>query len=125
MGRLLDAHNELHPENAISPGAAAATRLQLLHARRAAVAAWERQHPEAAAAQPLGKRRRADGRSGIERAVERRAGQESAPSPAERQRVEAERLRGLVARGKLRLLRSDELLALAQAELAGGKQRAA
>ena len=89
MGRLLDAHNELHPENAISPGAAAATRLQLLHARRAAVAAWERQHPEAAAAQPLGKRRRADGRSGIERAVERRAGQESAPSPAERQRVEA------------------------------------
>ena len=41
----------------------------------------------------------------------------------ERQRVEAERLRGLVARGKLRLLRSDELLALAQAELASGTPR--
>ena len=52
------------------------------------MAAWERQHPEEAA-QPLGKRRRADGRSGIERAVERRASQESAPSPAEQQRSEA------------------------------------
>ena len=39
---------------------------------------------------------------------------------AERQRGEAERLRGIVAREKLRLLRSDELLALARAELAGG-----
>ena len=39
---------------------------------------------------------------------------------AERQRGEAERLRGIVAREKLRLLRSDELLTLARAELAGG-----
>ena len=39
---------------------------------------------------------------------------------AQQQRSEAERLRGLVAREKLRLLRSDELLAIARAELTGG-----
>ena len=44
----------------------------------------------------------------------------AAAREAERQRGEAERLRGMVAREKLRLLRSEELLALARAELAAG-----
>ena len=44
----------------------------------------------------------------------------AAAREAERQRGEAERLRGIVARDKLRLLRSEELLALARAELAAG-----
>lgn len=53
----------------------------------------------------------------------------AAAREAERQRGEAARLRGIVARDKLRLLRSEELLALARAELAaqgargGGKRR--
>ena len=74
MGRLLEAYNEQHPDEPISPSAAAAVALQLAKARRNAVAVGE---PGPAAS--VGARRRGlDGETVLERAVRRR-GEREAP----------------------------------------------